>query len=495
MNVNQKKYALIENYALFLTDILCIPVAYYIGFNLRFANGGSLHGIFDDLNLWVFLMSLAFSLFFHLAANASRDFFSRGYLKELILSIERSVIFFSVIAALLFAFHVGSDFSRLFLGYFVAVDFVISYFARIIVKKLCKSQFHEGAKGDSVLLVTSFKRAEHLAKHIKKDKGWSYHVCGLAITDKTLEECKALAKEENLKESINQGESGDTYLGYKILADKTGVLDYIRENVVDVVVLYRTDLSRDDLWEIVTATQNMGITCHVASNLPDDKDYQVTSSRFAGIPVFSYYTISYDYRKRVIKRLTDILGSIVGLVITGILFIPIALAIKLDSKGPVIFSQYRMGKNGRKFKIYKFRTMCNDAESKKKELEAQNEMDGAIFKIEHDPRITKVGAFLRKTSLDELPQFYNILRADMSLVGTRPPTLDEYEKYSDEARRRMSIRPGLTGLWQVSGRSDIKEFSDIVKLDLEYIDNWSLSLDFKLLVMTVFKVLKRDGAK
>ncbi|MDE6054739.1 MAG: sugar transferase [Lachnospiraceae bacterium] len=188
-------------------------------------------------------------------------------------------------------------------------------------------------------------------------------------------------------------------------------------------------------------------------------------------------------------------GAVVGLVITAVITPFVALAIKIDSPGPVFFSQMRIGKNGRRFKIWKFRSMYTDAEERKKELEAHNEIKGLMFKMEDDPRITRVGRFIRETSIDETPQFLNILVGDMSLVGTRPPTEDEFEQYNGYYRRRMSITPGLTGLWQVSGRSDIQDFEEIVRLDLEYIDNWSLGLDIKILIMTVFAVLGRKGSK
>ena len=195
------------------------------------------------------------------------------------------------------------------------------------------------------------------------------------------------------------------------------------------------------------------------------------------------------------KRFFNILGGIVGLAVTGILTLFIAPAIKLDSPGPVFFSQTRVGKNGRRFRIYKFRSMYQDAEARKKDLLKQNEMNGLMFKMEDDPRVTKVGAFLRKTSLDEFPQFLNVLKGDMSLVGTRPPTEKEFEQYNEHYRRRISMTPGLTGMWQVSGRSDITDFDEVVRLDLEYIDNWSLTLDLKILLQTVGVLFSHRGAK
>ena len=195
------------------------------------------------------------------------------------------------------------------------------------------------------------------------------------------------------------------------------------------------------------------------------------------------------------KRLLDLVGALVGCVFLGILTVIVGPMIKLESPGPIFFAQKRVGRNGRIFKMYKFRSMYADAEERKKELMAQNEMNGLMFKMENDPRITKVGAFLRKTSLDEFPQFINILKGDMSLVGTRPPTLDEFAQYSPYHKKRLSFRPGLTGMWQVSGRSDITDFEEIVKLDVEYIDNWSFWLDIKILLKTFLEVFTQKGAR
>ena len=180
--------------------------------------------------------------------------------------------------------------------------------------------------------------------------------------------------------------------------------------------------------------------------------------------------------------------------------------IYIKSPGPIFFSQVRIGKNGKKFKIYKFRSMYMDAEERKAELMSQNKMEGLMFKMDYDPRIIGsekkdkngnpkgIGNFIRKTSLDEFPQFWNVLKGDMSLVGTRPPTVDEWEKYELHHRSRMSIKPGITGMWQVSGRSDITDFEEVVKLDTEYIENWSIGLDVKILLKTVTSVLKSEGS-
>lgn len=183
------------------------------------------------------------------------------------------------------------------------------------------------------------------------------------------------------------------------------------------------------------------------------------------------------------KRFLDVVGAVVGLGITSVLFIPVAIAIKLESPGPILFSQTRCGHRGQTFRIWKFRSMVADAPQLKHLV--KNHSQGAFFKNENDPRITKVGRFLRRTSLDELPQFWNILQGEMSLVGTRPPTLDEVEKYTAEQGQRLEVKPGLTGEWQVNGRSRITEFEQVVKLDLQYQKNWSVWHDIKLVIKTI----------
>ena len=195
------------------------------------------------------------------------------------------------------------------------------------------------------------------------------------------------------------------------------------------------------------------------------------------------------------KRFFDIVLSVIGLIVAAIPMAIVAIAIKWDSPGPVIFKQQRLGRYGKVYTMYKFRSMYADAEERKKELMAQNEMNGLMFKMEDDPRITRVGRFIRRTSIDELPQFFDVVRGSMSLVGTRPPTLDEYRQYESHHKRRLSMKPGITGLWQVSGRSDIDDFEEVVKLDVQYIDNWSIWMDIYLLFRTVGVVFDRKGAK
>ena len=197
----------------------------------------------------------------------------------------------------------------------------------------------------------------------------------------------------------------------------------------------------------------------------------------------------------LIKRLMDICGAIVGCLICILFGIIVAPLIFLEDPGPIIFKQKRVGRNGKYFYIYKFRSMYQNAEERLKDLQSQNEMQGFMFKMKNDPRITKIGKILRKTSIDELPQFFNVLEGSMSLIGTRPPTIDEYNQYSAHHKRRISIKPGITGLWQVSGRSEITDFEEIVRLDCFYIDHWSIAADIKILLKTFGAVFTGKGSE
>ena len=214
-------------------------------------------------------------------------------------------------------------------------------------------------------------------------------------------------------------------------------------------------------------------------------------------PIASSYAEIYPVHPSVkskLKRLVDIAGGIIGLSVTAVLFIPITIAIQLDNPGTVLYSQERCGVQGKRFRIWKFRSMVANADALKKDLQAQNQASGHIFKIEDDPRVTRVGKFLRKTSLDEFPQFLNVILGDMSMVGTRPPTIDEVDKYDRHHWQRLAVKPGITGEWQANGRSSVKEFEEIVEMDLAYQQKWSIAYDLQLIFKTIWVVFNKDGA-
>ena len=256
--------------------------------------------------------------------------------------------------------------------------------------------------------------------------------------------------------------------------------------------------------KVFDAFVEMGLTIHVKiADVNEMQGKNQTVERMGNYTVITTCINMASAGELVLKRIMDICGGLAGCVLTGIIFLFVAPAIYIKSPGPIFFSQYRVGKNGRKFKIYKFRSMYMDAEERKKELMKQNRVsDGLMFKMENDPRVIGsekgpgkgIGNFIRKTSLDESPQFFNVLKGDMSLVGTRPPTVDEWEKYELHHRARLAIKPGLTGMWQVSGRSDITDFEEVVKLDTKYISEWSFMLDIRILFKTVLIVLGQKGS-
>lgn len=473
MNNYNKKYQIIESYGLFLLDIICITVSYALAYLIRFHGTESPLGNREIAQIYVpFLLICMLNNFF---TNEYKHFFQRGYYYELLRVVRYNIILFLATSAYIYAFRLELEFSRLLLGYFVVINTIITYVVRIAFKSYMRRYYSKSRSSDKVMVVTSEAEAEHVMQQIEKDAAWSYEVGAMAMMDV-----------DHIGEKIH---------GVPVVATEENVIDVARQSAVDVVLLYCPHMNNQELELLVQSFLAMGVVCH---NCVERFGFEIPCNsvgKFAGMPVMTYVMTEMDYRRMMIKRLMDIAGGSIGALIT-LLFTPfVALAIKLESKGPVFFSQVRIGKNGRRFKMYKFRSMYIDAEERKKELMAQNEVKGLMFKMDNDPRITKVGQFIRKTSIDELPQFFNVLKGDMSLVGTRPPTVDEFEQYNIYYRRRLSITPGLTGMWQVSGRSDIKDFDDVVKLDLKYIDEWSLRQDVKILIQTVGVVLFGKGSK
>ncbi len=266
--------------------------------------------------------------------------------------------------------------------------------------------------------------------------------------------------------------------------------------VVDECVFAVSEKSHEDFAEALAACDERGVDVLLSmpSTVKLNGEMELANMTGFNMPMIGITQRPTGEVRLIGKRVLDILGSFFGIIAISPLLGVIALLIKLEDGGPILFKQVRSGLQGRKFPMLKFRSMCTDAEKKKAELMHLNEMDGPVFKIKHDPRITKIGRFIRKTSIDELPQLFNVLVGQMSLVGPRPPLPSEVAQYKPRQRRRLSVRPGITGLWQVSGRSNISDFDEWMALDLEYIDTWSLWLDIKILLMTVPVVLLHKGA-
>ena len=291
-------------------------------------------------------------------------------------------------------------------------------------------------------------------------------------------------------------------MGVPVVCELSEIDEYAKKEVFDEAFIFLPP-SDTGIGEIIGTLLEIGTVIHIGldswgKDLPNSY-----VERYAGYNLLTTSVSTAGVLHLMVKRIVDIFAGIVGCIMTGILFIFIAPLIYKASPGPIFYSQERVGKNGRHFKIYKFRSMYMDADERKKELMAQNQMQGNMFKMENDPRIIGsekgpskgIGNFIRKCSIDEFPQFFNILKGEMSLVGTRPPTVDEVEQYDLHHMIRLSMKPGLTGMWQVSGRSNIKDFEEVVKLDAYYIRNWSLKLDLKIILKTFVAVFKSDGAE
>lgn len=245
-------------------------------------------------------------------------------------------------------------------------------------------------------------------------------------------------------------------------------------------------------WKLMETAEKMGVRIFVMPKLYRPRVANVTPTYINGLPAMVYRSEPERPLPLLCKSIIDKVGACLGLILVSPFMATVAAIVKLDSRGPVFFKQTRLGLNGKPFTLFKFRTMCSDAETRKGTLLGKNEMSGPVFKIKRDPRVTKVGRLLRKFSVDELPQLFNILRGEMSLVGPRPPLPQEVSRFEPWMHRKLSVRPGLTCLWQVNGRNDI-DFEEWMRLDLQYIDNWSLWLDAKILAKTVPAVVKGSG--
>ena len=406
-------------------------------------------------------------------------FFRRGRYSELRLSVKYNFILTA--GAMLLGFGLKSNVfvSRLVAGYFFIINIFMVWLVHLFIRNRERVFRWHHKRETNVLIVTTMDRVDGILKSFESSKETSLNVTGIVL--------------------LGEEHAPDTYQGIPVISGQEDVyLEYATQHVVDEVFIHTSEIHEKEVFlkNMILEFEKMGVVVNLNLDLYDlglSGEKRIYSLEQYHVIAFS--SRLFDYRMVLIKRLIDIVGACVGLMITFVVGIFLAPALLLESPGPLIFKQKRVGVNGRVFEFYKFRSMYADAEERKKELMAQNEMQGLMFKMEHDPRITKVGAFIRRTSIDELPQFWNVLKGDMSLVGTRPPTLDEYQQYNYYQKRRISFRPGITGLWQISGRSDIRDFDEVVKLDLEYIDNWSLLMDFKIICKTILVVLRGSGAR
>jgi len=282
------------------------------------------------------------------------------------------------------------------------------------------------------------------------------------------------------------------YRDVPLIGHPDRLADIVTSSQVDALfcALEPEDVGRSR--RLLDTAEKMGVRVFVMPNLYEPQVARVHPAHVNGLPALVYRSDPDSRIALLIKSVMDKVGAVVGLIISAPAVLAAALVVKLDSHGPVLFRQVRFGQDGRPFTLFKFRTMCNDAEGKKGSLLAKNEMSGPVFKMRKDPRVTRVGRFLRKYSIDELPQFLNVLRGEMSLVGPRPPLPQEVNRFELWQHRKLSVKPGLTCLWQVNGRNNT-DFDEWMRMDLQYIDNWSLWLDARIMAKTVAAVFKGTG--
>ena len=455
----------LKKFGILALDIGCILIALSLAYFVYPLNTMPMS------NYLIILLLLA--LGYNFVNSQNRNLFARGYLIELKEVIVYNIYLLCGLVLIAFFWKKLETTSRLLTSYFFCFNIMIMYLSRVLVKVLLRRMYNDDPKKTKGILMVVEKGQEALLDTFRS--GLTYNVIGTLIVDRD--------------------QVTGTVDGNKISCTLDKLVNTVVTYQIDDVVFKLPGQGQKALFELITDFEDMGANCHYALDVPTGARGNATMEMFGEMFMATYTLRTQSTWQLVLKRVMDICGAVVGLILCGIISIFLVPAIKLDSPGPAIFSQIRIGKNGRRFKFYKFRSMYVDAEERKKELMKNNEMDGLMFKMEDDPRITKVGKFIRKTSLDEFPQFWNVLVGDMSLVGTRPPTEDEFNKYNGHYKRRLMMTPGITGLWQVSGRSSITDFDEVVKLDLEYIDNWSLLGDIKILFKTVYSVIKRDGAE
>ena len=434
-------------------DMLSLALALFAAFSLRFSQAWGSYQTELYRELLVMLMLLDFTVC--VMFNSMHDVLRRGMYREVLESVKHAAIVFAVMTVLLVALKISNSYSRIILYGTSALHMVLGCALRQIYKKLLQKRIkHE--KRRAVLIVAPEARAAEVAQMLLTTANDAFDLAGLVLSDRDAQ--------------------GETLNGIPVVANLSDAAEYICREWVDEVFIEADAIKAAK--KLVAQCQEMGVVVHEQLMLESG-----------------------------VKRLMDIVGGLIGCVLAGIIILIVGPQIKKASPGPIIYSQERIGQNGRRFKFYKIRSMYLDADERKKDLMKENRVsDGLMFKLDFDPRIigneilpdgtkkTGIGAFIRNTSLDEFPQFFNVLKGDMSLVGTRPPTVDEWDKYELHHRARMAMKPGITGMWQVSGRSDITDFEQIVKLDTQYICNWNIGLDLKILCQTVSAVLKHKGA-
>ena len=464
-----------------LLDIVVLQISFVIACFIR--NGfynpyeNELYREMGTILVFIDVMCLFF-------LDTLKNVLKKGYYKELVSTVKNVIMVELVSIAYLFITKGADAYSRIIMVLTGGVYFVLSYVSRLVMKKIVRRNLPI-MNQRSILVITSPDIAQKVVESLQKNTLDNINVSGVILTEGDAQQINGVPVVSTLEESAL----------------------YVCRQWIDEVYIHVSNQSQL-LNAVVEQLEETGVVIHFAiSDITSKSGRKHIVEKLGSATVMTTTMNFFTPQQAFYKRMLDIIGGIVGCVITLLLLVVVGPLILISSPGPVFFKQERIGKNGKKFKMYKFRSMYMDAEERKKELMEKNRIDGGfMFKMKFDPRIIGneilpdgtekkgIGQFIRDTSIDEFPQFWNVLKGDMSLVGTRPPTVDEWNRYELHHRARMAIKPGITGMWQISGRSEITDFEQVVKLDTEYINNWSMATDIKILFKTVGAVLNKDGS-
>ncbi len=472
-----------------VVDVICLHIAFLFAYLFRHKEWGMYQD--QSYRQLVIIMSVI-DLLVAVLFSSFKNVLKRGYFIEFTAALRHVCLVEAITIFYVFTVQKGTDYSRIVLYTFPVIYLLLTVVCRYLWKHLLKKNLRPQMMC-SLLLVTTREYAEEGIRELQNSPYEHFLLKGVVLIEES--------------EKVDSVGNVGNIMDIPVVASRKNVAEYCLNEWVDAaMIILPAEMTYPK--ELIDQFQKMGIVVHRAiANKQAESDCKQIVERIGNYTVLTTSMNTASPEALFLKRTVDIIGGLIGCLVTGIIFVIFGPIIYLQSPGPIFFTQTRVGKNGRKFKIYKFRTMYMDAEERKKELMQYNKLgDGKMFKLDYDPRIIGnkklpdgtikkgIGSFLRETSLDEFPQMLNILLGDMSLVGTRPPTVDEWEEYELHHRARLAFRPGLTGMWQVSGRSDITDFEEVVKLDTKYISEWSIGLDVKILFKTVLTVLHKDGA-
>ncbi|HEX9637709.1 MAG TPA: sugar transferase [Acidobacteriota bacterium] len=457
-----------------LCDLITLTAAFLLSYWIRslpsLAELGT--GELFPLPAYAWLLALLLLIWGLLLLANTRPFRAappRPFRREVRLLLQVGVSGVILSAAILFALRQQEVVSRALLGLFSVTGLGLQIGERYLLRRLHRAVLG-AAGGRRVLVIGSDRRAMDFAAALEAHRSWGFEFLGF----------------------IDEGNPAPDVPRARILGSAKEVPKLLRRLSVDELIFVVGRRKLEELEDLFLLCEEEGVRTHLAADFFPRSHAKVLLDDLNGVPLITFTTVPQGMVALFIKRAFDLVAATTMLALLAVPMAAIALAVKLTSRGPLLFHQTRCGISGRLFTMYKFRSMVHGAQELRSSLAHLNEADGPVFKIRRDPRRTRVGAFLRRYNLDELPQLWNVLRGEMSLVGPRPPIPEEVEQYERWQRRRLSMKPGLTCLWQVSGRHELG-FKEWMRLDLEYIDRWSLWLDFKILLRTIPVVLLGQG--